>query len=558
MTRSRNLLSLLFLAAVACAPATPLPRVAPSAPAALTATATAQRVVLLSFDGLGADALARQTSLPAFESLLRDGTVARVIPVDPCVTSTTHVSILTGATPQRHGIVSNRFHLPGDPPERTARGMETPIDAETLLVAARRQGKRVGAVTFPTIDATTPERTADFGIVWKAPLTQARIITLTRADFRREWVPPTWTERPQRRASFSPVMRARLAWPLPQSTHAEVDIVAYDTTDDGSANYDTWRVEAGDEEIAPDARGWFAVAHQTPEGLTGSWSKLMSAGATLDVTLYAGAVSRTHAYPESFRAALDREIGFWPGPPDEDSEIDPATFAEQIERLADFLTRAQTLAIRTMPFDLLLAYQPQVDEAQHNFLGYDDGIIRAAFAAADRAVAAIRGSLDPAHDALVVTGDHGLVPFDREIRMNRLLEEHGFAPRWRAFTSGSVAHLYRFGEPDDGARVAEMLRATGWFELVETKSPAWHRRSGDIMAYAFPQYELSASSEPPAFAEPQSYGHHGALNTHRELHTVLLAAGAGVPRATLGEIAQTKIARFVATLLGIEPPAAAE
>jgi hypothetical protein len=436
--------------------------------------------------------------------------------------------------------------------------MDTPIDVETLVNAARRQGKRVGAVTFPTVDATSPERTADFGIVWKPSLTQGKVVKLTRVDFRREWVPPTWTHRPQRRRSFSPIMRARIEWGVPKVLRTDVDLVAYDTTDDARENYDTYRIETDDREITPDARGWFAISHETATGTAGSWSKMLGTQPSLDVSIYWGAISRTTAYPESYRDMLDREVGFWPGAPDEMSDIDAATFAEQIDRIADYFTRAQTLTIRTMQFDLLLAYQPQVDEAQHNFLGYDDGVIRDAFASADRAVQAIRAAMDPARDALVVTGDHGLVTFDREVRMNRLLVERGFAPRWRAYVSGSIAHLYRFDGPDDSDAVLQMLNATGYFETVARKSATSHRNAGDIIATAFPSIELSASSEAPIVAEPESYGHHGALNIHRELHTMIFAAGAGVPRGSFGEISQTKIARFVSQLLGMQPPNAAE
>ncbi|HEX7807430.1 MAG TPA: alkaline phosphatase family protein, partial [Thermoanaerobaculia bacterium] len=444
------------------------------------------------------------------------------------------------------------------PAETTARGMDTPIDVETLVVAARRQGKRVGAALFPTVDATTPERTADFGMVWRPSLTQGKVVKLTRTDFRREWVPPTWTQRPQRRTSYSPIMRARIEWGIPKTARTDVDVVAYDTTNDSRENYDTYRVEANDRELATDARGWFAISQETATGVAGSWSKILSAQPTLDVEIYWGAISRTTAYPESYRDMLDREIGFWPGTPDEMSDIDAATFAEQITRIADFVTRAQTLTIQNMEFDLLLAYHPEVDEAQHNFLGYDESVIRGAFESADRAVQAIRASLDPARDALVVTGDHGLVGFEREIRMNRLLAERGFAPRWRAYVSGSVAHLYRFDATDDSDAVIAMLTATGWFERIDKKTAASHRNTGDIMAYAFPNLELSASSDAPVVGEPESYGHHGVLNTHRELHSVMFAAGAGVPRGSFGEISQTKIARFVSGLLGMQPPNAAE
>src|SRR6185295_9984312 len=136
-------------------------------------------------------------------------------------------------------------------------------------------------------------------------------------------------------------------------------------------------------------------------GLFGSWSKLTRT-ASLDVTLLWGAISRTNAYPESFRAMLDDEIGFWPGSAEERPGVDAQTFTEQMVRLADFYTRAQTLAIRKMPFDLLLAYQPEIDGASHTYLGTAEGesVVHAAFVAADHALAEIGGLLDVSRDAL--------------------------------------------------------------------------------------------------------------------------------------------------------------
>jgi hypothetical protein len=525
----------------------------------LAATAVARRVVLLSFDGLGADALARQPGLPAFERLASEGASARVLNVNPTLTGPTHVAFLTGADPQRSGIVSNRFHLPGTPVETVARGMEIDPDVETIVEAARRQGKRVGAVSFPNVDNRTPRRTADFGLMWGMALVPARMVTLRRADFKREWVPPTWTDRPQRRRSYSPIMRARVEWSVPQTVRMDVQFVAYDTTDDARENYDTYLIEANEREIAADARGWFPLSRQTANGLHGSWSKLLRTTPSLDVTIYWGAISRNSAWPESFRTMLDDEVGFWPGSPDEEHDIDAATFIEQLERLADFCTRAQTAAIAREPFDLLLAYHPEVDQASHEYLGAPDGdrVIRAAFVAADRAVGAIAEALGP-DDALVVTGDHGLMPIEREVRINTLLAERGFAPRWRAYSSGAFAHLYRFGGADDSDAVVSMLNGSGLFERVEKKTAGSHPHSGDVMAWGFPNVAVSSDDLVPAVVTPQPGGQHGGLNTHRELQPPLFAIGRGAPAGVLGEIAQTRIARFIAGLLGIQAPAAAE
>lgn len=503
----------------------------------------------MTFDGLGADALARQTALPAFEHLARTGATARVIPVNPTLTGPTHVSILTGVTPQVHGIVSNWFHVPGTPIERSTRGLDLEPEVETLLDVAKRTGKRVGVVPFPTLDATTTRRTADFGLVWTTSITRGRIVRLTRKDFKREWVPPSWTARPQRKSSFSPIMRARVEWAATKTLRADVDVVAYDRTDDGRENYDTYTIELGEAEQPVDSRGWFAVSREHH----GSWSKLLEHAPSLDVKLYWGPISRTRAYPPSYLDVVDTEAGFWPGSPDEQADIDPTTFAEQMERLAAFITRVQTITLQRMQFDLLLMYQPVIDIAQHNFLGYDDAVIRRAFVAADRGLASVGSQLDASRDALVVTGDHGLVPVDRAIRINTFLTQRGFAPRWRAFTSNNVAHLYRFSGEDDSSALIAALQSTGWFERIERKT---HRNSGDLVLTSFPGLSLSDSFEEPVETERVSYGHHGALNTHRELQTVLFAGGAGVRPGNVGEIEQTSIAVFVKRLLGIETPAA--
>lgn len=545
---------ILFLAALlSCTSATP-----PRTPA-FVPSGTAQRVVLMSFDGLGADALARQGGLATFARLAREGASARVINVDPTLTSSTHASILTGADPQRTGVVSNRFHRSGTPVEAVARGLDTEPEVETIVEAARRQGKRVGVASFPFIDNTSPRRRADFGFAWTEPASPSAIVTLTRSDFRREWVPETWTARPQKRRSYSPVMRARFDWSVPRQIRASVNVVAYDMTDDRTANYDAFFLELDEREIAPDARGWFAITRRTSDGLYGSWSKVLRTTPSLDITIYVGSTSRTDAWPESFRALLDREAGFWPGEPEETLEVGPETFIEQLERLARFYTAAQKATVDNMLFDLLLLYQPQIDIATHRFLGVPgaEGVIHDAFVAADRAVESIAESLDP-EDALIVTGDHGIVGVTKEIRMNRLLADAGFAPRWRAYASGSFAHLYRFGGIDDSDALVKMLRAHGAFEIVQKKNAASHRNSGDVMVWALPDVALTAADTAPAVVTPQPHGQHGARNTHREMHPPLFAYGAGIRPGVLGEIRQTQIARFVSGLLGIAPPAAAE
>jgi len=544
VTRSNFPLSLL-LALLSCAPVpAPAPQATPL-PAAPQFTA-AQRVVLLSFDGLGADALARQTGLAAFDRAARDGASARVIPVNPTLTVPAHVAILTGADPQVSGIVSNRIHLLGTPDHVETRTMMLDPDVESIVEIARRAGKRVGAVPFPTIDGKTPRRTADFGLAWTEPVVRGRTITLSRGDFKREWVPPTWTATPSRRPSFSPVMRARIEWAVPRQARVDIDLVAYDQTDDRVENYDAIFLESGGFESAPDAKGWFPISIRTADGLHGSWSKLLRADAALnDVAIYWGPISRTDAYPASFRELLDTEAGFWPGRPDE--AVDPRTFSEQLARLTEFLAKAQAVTIERMPFDLLLAYHSTIDEASHPYLARNQDVIREAWLAADRALDTVTRAVDRSRDALVVTGDHGLLPTETELRMNAVLRQHGFA-EWRAFASGYSAQIYGSG---DSTPLVDFLNGYGQFERVETKAPGAHRNGGDVVVYARPGVSLSSSSDDPPVVQKAGRGEHGALNTHRELHTVLFASGAGVSNGSLGEIPQTKVFGLVRSLLGV-------
>jgi predicted AlkP superfamily pyrophosphatase or phosphodiesterase len=74
--------------------------------------AGAQRVVLVSVDGLRPDFYlepeAHGASLPAFQSLMREGVYAEAVEgVFPSVTYPSHTSIVTGVVPSRHGVLNN-------------------------------------------------------------------------------------------------------------------------------------------------------------------------------------------------------------------------------------------------------------------------------------------------------------------------------------------------------------------------------------------------------------------------------------------------------------------
>lgn len=542
----------LLAACRTAAPPAP-PPAPPSAPAPHT-NGVAQRVVLMSFDGLSADQVEARGVLNGMP--LR---VKRVIPVEPTQTSSTHTAILTGQPPAKSGIVGNSFHLPGAPRTAATRGLDAEIGAETLLDVARRNRKRVGALIFPTIDASNPRRTADFGMRFVKAETPSRIVRLDRGDFHAEWLPPTWGAPAGRHPSFSPPMRARIEWSVPKKVRQDVDVVAYDTTDDGARNYDALFVESERGEQALGASPWFSIYKRVDDGLYGSWSKLLDADPSLnEVTIYWGSINTNDAYPASFEEEVDAEAGFWPGVPDEGNArsgaIDRATFTEQMERFGDYLTRAMGAAIAHEQFDLLLCYQPVIDQVEHPFYP-DDAMRTRAYAAMARGVAAASRELDPNRDALLVLGDHGLAPIDTGVRVNRILRDANLDNRWEAFASGgNVVHFYRFGDPDDSAQLVALLTAfknpdgMPVFERVEAKTPEMHPNSGDVVAFSYPRFAL-ITGDGDVFGKA-SGAQHGGLSSHREYHTTLGARGKGIGAETIEELPQTAIEPFVQRLLG--------
>ncbi|HMC70468.1 MAG TPA: alkaline phosphatase family protein, partial [Mycobacteriales bacterium] len=554
----RNSSFSLFLALIltACAASTPAPPPVqpPPPPPRLTTAHAAQRVILVSFDGLSAD---RAVSSPAFQRLTAHAT--RVVPVNPTVTSSTHAAILTGLPPEKTGIVSNQFHKPGTPPEQITRGLVTDIEGETLVDSARKGGKRTGCIEFPFLDWLSPRRSCDFGIAYSANMTRSRMLHLRHDDFHAEWLPPSWGAPAPRHASFSPVMRARIQWSVPERATEDVDLAAYDTTNDNVTNYDAFYIESRHGETRIDTSGWFALSMHFDDGVYGSWSKVMRADPALEaVTVYIGPVSHTAAYPASFRDTLDSTLGFLPAAPDELSArdwltgkdgIDPVTFSDEVDRLAAFLTNATLYSMSHMQFDLLLSYDPILDQTQHQFAHDVDPqreTIRRSYATFDRSVAALTGAIDPIRDAIVITGDHGFAPIDGEVRLDSILP-----PGWRAVVNGDIAELYRFSGDADVVNVLTNVRAPDGapvFERVERRGPSSHPNSGDVVAYTYPRFALQNGAG-PLFTPTTTLGQHGGLNTHPEFHTTLGASGLGITPQRIDVLQQTDVARFVRELM---------
>jgi predicted AlkP superfamily pyrophosphatase or phosphodiesterase len=566
-----------------------------AAPPAAATSPHAARAVLVSFDGVSADLLTELLGQPGklpfggYRTIAARGLAARRSrPPTPSLTAPAHVTHVTGAMPEATGIVANWMLDRSKPFGAKLSGFDAPIRADTLWQAARRQGKRVGVLLYPGGDGTAPERTADFGLTFhpkkSAP---ARFVRLASGD---------WTDGGASTVrSYSPPRTARLEFP---PTHHAATLVAIDTTDDGRVNYD--RVEIMPESGETEAAGpgdWFGAEAAGEARRTGAWCKLLALAPDLSgAEIYAGGLFSSDAYPEAFRRDLDENAGFWPGVPDQDNadahSPHPEIYVEQADRLAAFLTRAQVWAIRRGGWDLLLFYQPQVDEVEHPFFltdprqaGYTPeravvfrGYVERAYATADRALDAIAKALSPS-DALLVTSDHGMTPVRKTIYPNEILRQAGLtrmsgeetidpSSAAAAIAESGIANVYlnpAEAPPDALARIEKLFaeyRVAGEapFDRIVRRADAGPLgldgpESGDLIVVARPGFNFSMSAVAGRTSgTPVNYGSHGYRNVYAPLDATFFAAGPGIAPARVDEFPSWRIASFLSRVLGIEPP----
>ncbi len=133
----------------------------------LTATLLLQAgpVLVLSFDGLGADRFSKET-MPQLWVIAQEGLRGRGIPPFPSTTFNGHATLATGCLPGHHGIVANGFFDPAlGVVGHSARA--TYLQREPLWIAATRSGFKAAVSGWPCGDGPwqgeSPWRLMPFG-----------------------------------------------------------------------------------------------------------------------------------------------------------------------------------------------------------------------------------------------------------------------------------------------------------------------------------------------------------------------------------------------------------
>ena len=125
-------------------------------------SAAAQRtaspiLILVSFDGFRWDYIGRGET-PHLTALAARGVRAEgLIPSFPSFTFPNHYTIVTGLSPEHHGVIANTMDDPGWPERFTMAGLTSRDQrwwgGEPMWVTARKQNRRAGSVFWPGSEA---------------------------------------------------------------------------------------------------------------------------------------------------------------------------------------------------------------------------------------------------------------------------------------------------------------------------------------------------------------------------------------------------------------------
>ena len=583
---------IILLAVISCQPVPPFentpnsqtavpPTIAPTTPATETASPPKHSVVLISFDGSRTDfvyGMMDDGTLPTFASLAASGVRAEYAQtIDPSLTAAAHNSISSGSFPSHTGIVSNSFHVTGDDFYWYRVGFDETMDnAEPIWVTASKNGLTTAAVFFvggsPSHEGQLADYTIGYGI--EDAYSKQWNIALSPAD--------GWSDVPE---SFSPP----LAGEFSIQNVRKVYLYVLDSTDDSIENYDTVILNIERSGTAPaqvlQEKQWgslilldrsyagadFLIQKITPE----------------TVTLYHTGVEHNSATPKEFLDAVNEKFGAFPSGADsyamEHGWITAEDDLHLLERQSTYMASVAAWVYSNYQPDLMLTWQDPFDSAGHQFLLTDPrqmnyspelaetykGYYQSAAKIADNSLKTMLDAFDLNNTTVMLVGDHGMAPIHTRVYVNTILENAGLltldsqnsvvVSQTKAFAicSGGAVHVYinLMGREKGGGTVSQGEYADVQSQIVdllknltdpESGKPVFqrvlthdelgplgldHPNSGDVFAQAYPGYHLDGWRGNDFIFEPADfYGQHGYDSSLPEMHTIFIAAGAGVPQ----------------------------
>ncbi|HEV2109431.1 MAG TPA: alkaline phosphatase family protein [Thermomicrobiales bacterium] len=229
------------------------------------ASASAERVILFSADGMRPDLVERYASegaMPTIAELMENGVTGKngMVQAFPPNTGVGWHTLATGTYPGEHGSTNNTFHRTGEADFGSSSSAYEPgiLQADHIAQAAERAGKTVVAVEWVGargLDPALQGPVVDFrsffsdrGVLTNYDLPGEQADRFGVTNQRVDLQPAEgWSNVPE---SFSPAMEQTLtltntAFPVEDNVDRAYLLYIYDSTDDGETNYDRVLVVPG-------------------------------------------------------------------------------------------------------------------------------------------------------------------------------------------------------------------------------------------------------------------------------------------------------------------------
>ena len=437
-----------------------------------------KRVVMISIDGTPdylVDKFLENGVLPAdgaFARMKRKGAYAEtVLPINVASTGPSHISIFTGASPSKTGIVGNTFRKNDQnwsSPNVSA--FKHTIAAETIFQAAMRQGKKVMTLAGVGIDNTHKNRMTNYMHVYPEISGPSLIMDLEVTDTTinqmdiESFIKLKTTSKSPSKAIFE--VSGSIKMPLyfylkdpmfnPMYLPNQPTEIFIDTDADFKNGY----------KVSVDSKSWTGMEIEKDEKKYNVSFRILKTDEKVGkFQLLMTAPAKVFGSPNGFLEKLQSNCGLWPGEPENRKQttglVSEKIWFEQVDRLAKYSKDLILTGMQQEDWDLLFGYFSTLDDVQHRYtvtnprqIDYkaDNGnrpkiyadYVEKQFQKVDAYLLEIINAL-PTGTNLVVFSDHGMIPIHTALMLNNYFEKAGFNVSKQNITSvssGNSAHIY--------------------------------------------------------------------------------------------------------------------
>ncbi|WP_111625793.1 alkaline phosphatase family protein [Gelidibacter algens] len=437
-----------------------------------------KRVVMISIDGTPdylIDKFLDDGTLPAdgaFARMKKKGAYAEtVLPINVASTGPSHISIFTGASPSKTGIVGNTFRnnkQNWSSPKLSA--FSQPIAAETIFQAAMRQGKKVMTLAGVGLDYTNKNRMTDYMHMYPVISGPSLIMDLEITDTifnqmdTESFIKLKTTTKSPSKAIFE--VSGNFKMPLyfylkdrmfnPMYLPNQPTEIFIDTDTDFKNGYSA----------IVNSQSWTGMEiEKNGKKYNTSFRILKADEKAGQFLLFMTAPAEVYGSPNGFLEKLQSNCGLWPGEPENRKQttgmVSEKIWFEQLDRLAKYSKDLIITGMKEKEWDLLFGYFSTLDDVQHRYtltnsrqMDYkaDNGnrpkiyaeYIKKRFQIIDNYLLDIFNTA-PKETNFVIFSDHGMIPIHTTLIINNYFEQAGFNDSNQnitAVSSGTAAHIY--------------------------------------------------------------------------------------------------------------------